>query len=156
MKKPWILALIVLVVLAGGYLGRHKIKSMLGMTPAPTPTTTVMTPTPSMSATDAVMTKTDPAKGTYLADTKGMTLYIYDKDTKGVSNCTGVCATTWPPYVASSAAVTQTNVTTLTRVDGKIQYAYSGLPLYYNASDAKPGDITGDGVGGVWHIVKPQ
>jgi predicted lipoprotein with Yx(FWY)xxD motif len=28
-------------------------------------------------------------------------------------------------------------------------------PLYNWKNDQKPGDITGDGVGGVWHIVQP-
>ena len=32
-----------------------------------------------------------------LTDAKGMTLYIYDKDTTGVSNCYDKCAVNWPP-----------------------------------------------------------
>ena len=39
-------------------------------------------------------------------DEKGMTLYTYDKDTKGAaaSACTGGCAANWPPYVAATGA----------------------------------------------------
>ena len=30
-------------------------------------------------------------------------------------------------------------------------WAYKGWPLYLWIKDTKPGDTTGDGVGGVWH-----
>ena len=33
-------------------------------------------------------------------------------------------------------------------------WAYDGMPLYYWVKDKKPGDVTGDGVGSVWHVVK--
>ena len=36
----------------------------------------------------------------------------------------------------------------------KKMWAYKGMPLYYWVKDDKPGDTTGDGVGGVWHVVK--
>ena len=39
-------------------------------------------------------------------------------------------------------------LTTLTRADGTTQVAYDGLPLYDWQGDAKPGDVTGDGVNG--------
>ena len=42
----------------------------------------------------------------------------------------------------------------ITRDDGKKQWALKGKPLYFWAKDAKPGDKTGDGFNGVWHIVK--
>jgi predicted lipoprotein with Yx(FWY)xxD motif len=43
----------------------------------------------------------------------------------------------------------------LTRGDGSNQWAYKDKPLYRFAKDQKPGDLTGDGVGGVWHVAKP-
>ena len=42
----------------------------------------------------------------------------------------------------------------VTRDDGKKQWAMKGKPLYYWAKDTKAGDMTGDGVGTVWHVVK--
>ena len=39
--------------------------------------------------------------------------------------------------------------------DGKKQWAIKGKPLYYWAKDTKPGDMTGDGLMGAWHVVKP-
>jgi predicted lipoprotein with Yx(FWY)xxD motif len=33
---------------------------------------------------------------------------------------------------------------------------YDGVPLYYYVKDAKPGDVTGEGVQNItWHVVKP-
>lgn len=100
--------------------------------------------------------KTDTAKGTYLADFAGMTLYTFDKDTKGVSNCSGNCATLWPPYTSGATveSMLPANITVITRTDGSKQFAWDGMPLYYYSKDTKAGDINGDGVGGVWHIAK--
>ncbi len=102
-------------------------------------------------------TRTDPSKGAYLADFAGMTLYVFDKDTPGVSNCYSGCATVWPPYTSGATVQSQlpANITVIKRTDGSSQYAWKGMPLYYYATDQKPGDINGDGVGGVWHLVKP-
>src|ERR1700730_19452337 len=45
------------------------------------------------------------AKGKTLVDAKGMTLYIYDRDTAAdKSSCNGNCATNWPPLMASADA----------------------------------------------------
>ncbi|MCB1351011.1 MAG: hypothetical protein KDK11_21085, partial [Maritimibacter sp.] len=30
-----------------------------------------------------------------------------------------------------------------------------GMPLYTWVNDTAPGDVTGDGVNGVWHLAKP-
>ncbi len=46
-------------------------------------------------------------------------------------------------------------MTVVKRTDGTLIYAYKGMPIYYYEKDQKAGDITGDGVGGVWHLVKP-
>ena len=43
----------------------------------------------------------------------------------------------------------------MTRDDGGKQWAYKGKPLYAWSKDAKPGDVTGDGVNNVWHIAAP-
>ncbi len=46
----------------------------------------------------------DTKLGKVLADSKGMTLYIFDKDVPGKSNCKGKCATAWPPVMAGADA----------------------------------------------------
>ena len=42
---------------------------------------------------------------------------------------------------------------TVKRKDGRVQSTYDGKPLYFYSGDKKKGDKTGDGIGGVWHIV---
>ena len=37
--------------------------------------------------------------GKFLADGKGMTLYMFTKDTKDTSNCYDKCAQAWPPLL---------------------------------------------------------
>ena len=89
-----------------------------------------------------------------LTDANGMTLYTFDKDTKGdgKSVCNGDCAVKWPPLMAEAGAAPEGDFTIVTRDDGSTMWAYKGWPLYYWKSDKAPGDITGDGVGGVWHL----
>ena len=123
-----------------------------------TPTPVASSSSTSASGSDNIyLSKTDTKKGAYLTDFAGMTLYTFDKDTAGVSNCYNGCAKAWPPYVSGAAAqgTLPSNITLVTRTDGSKQFAWKGMPLYYYATDSKAGDITGDGVGNVWHIVKP-
>ncbi|MDH4992980.1 hypothetical protein QEZ48_19375 [Aquamicrobium lusatiense] len=87
-------------------------------------------------------------------DAHGMTLYTYDKDSNGVSNCYDACATNWPPLPAAADAQPQADWTIVERTDGSRMWAYEGKPVYTFARDQKPGDTTGDGVNDVWHIVK--
>jgi predicted lipoprotein with Yx(FWY)xxD motif len=89
---------------------------------------------------------------TVLTDAKGMTLYTYDKDTGGKVTCVDKCAAAWPPAVAPTGATATGDFTLVQTPDGKQVWAYDGKPLYAWAKDTKPGDATGDGVGGVWHL----
>jgi predicted lipoprotein with Yx(FWY)xxD motif len=89
-----------------------------------------------------------------LTDAKGMTLYTFDNDTGGVSACYDACAENWPPLLAGADAVADDEYGLTDRTDGTKQWTYDGKPLYLWVKDTKPGDMTGDGVKGVWHIVK--
>ena len=86
-----------------------------------------------------------------LTDTKGMTLYTFDQDKAGVSNCYDKCALAWPPALATSDAKAAGDFSLVKRTDGTMMWAYKGMPLYTWIKDKKPGDETGDGVGNVWH-----
>lgn len=86
-----------------------------------------------------------------LTDANGMTLYTYDKDTAGVSNCYDQCAVNWPPLFVADGATADGDFTIVERTDGTKMWAYKGMPLYLWVKDTKPGDTTGDGVGEVWH-----
>ncbi len=90
------------------------------------------------------------ADGT-LTDAKGMTLYVFDKDSGGKSACNGPCAANWPPLMAGAGAMASGDWTIIARNDGGKQWAYKGKPLYAWVKDAKPGDKTGNGVNNVWH-----
>ena len=94
-------------------------------------------------------------KGPALADSRGMTLYTFDKDSDGKSACTGKCAENWPPLMADPTASAPAGYATVAREDGGKQWAYKGKPLYGWVKDAKPGGTTGDGVNGSWHIARP-
>lgn len=96
-----------------------------------------------------------------LTGNNGMTLYVFDNDVagSGKSVCNGPCAENWPPLIASDFAVDseggRSDLTLITRDNGKKQWALKGKPLYFWFKDQKPGDKTGDGVKGVWHVAKP-
>jgi len=92
-----------------------------------------------------------------LTDAKGMTLYTWDKDAVGVSNCYDKCAENWPPAWAPADTAVSGDFTLVDRTDAKGDHAnmkivaYKGWPLYLWIKDTKPGDTTGDGAGGTWH-----
>lgn len=92
-------------------------------------------------------------KGVVLTDARGMTLYIFDKDSKGKSACYGECAEDWPPFLAKAADAASGPYGLVIRKDGQKQWAFNGMPLYYWQDDTAKGQATGDGVGGVWHVV---
>lgn len=95
------------------------------------------------------------ALGDVFTSATGMTLYTYDKDASGKSNCNYVCAEIWPPVTAPDAATPSGRFTVVTRDNGSKQWAVDGKPLYGYVMDRKPGDTKGDGVDGVWHVAKP-
>ena len=95
-------------------------------------------------------------QGKTLVDAKGMTLYIYDRDTAaGKSSCNGNCATNWPPLMAGAGAKDSGSWSVITRDDGGKQWAYKGKPLYFWKDDKKAGDAEGDNRNNVWHIAAP-
>ena len=96
----------------------------------------------------------DTKAGKIWTDQKGMTLYTFDKDEAGKSNCYDKCATAWPPLAAAADAKTEGEWTVVDRTDGTKMWAYDGHPLYTFVEDKAAGDITGDGKGGVWHVAK--
>lgn len=110
---------------------------------------------PALAQTGQPAQIADTAKGKVLADSKGMTLYTFDRDAPGKSNCSGQCAQNWPPFMAAANAAPSGNWTIVTRDDGAKQWAYKGKPLYTWAKDSKPGDVTGDGVNNVWRLAQP-
>lgn len=157
MNKKIIWAIIAVVVLAGIYYA---------VTYAPTtPTKVLETPVVNqqqpVAAGPVLKLGTDAKLGTYITAENGLTLYAFAKDTAGVSNCLGACATLWPPYIVPAAG-THAAVPTITgalgtlqRADGTVQLTYKGAPLYFWSKDTKAGDTTGNGFNNLWSIVHP-
>lgn len=89
-----------------------------------------------------------------LTDSKGMTVYTFDKDAanSGKSVCNGPCAKLWPPVAPMGTPAAP--YSTVTRDDGSAQLAYDGKPLYLYEKDQKPGDRDGDNFKDIWHVVK--
>lgn len=97
----------------------------------------------------------DSKLGPVLTDAKGMTLYYFDKDVAGKSNCNGPCAENWPPLMAAGDAKAVDEFSIVVRDDGGKQWAHRGLPLYRWVKDEKPGDTTGHRFKNVWTAAQP-
>ncbi|HEX6715002.1 MAG TPA: hypothetical protein VF066_16550 [Thermoleophilaceae bacterium] len=100
--------------------------------------------------------------GKILDDAQGRTLYVFQGDTGTKSNCSGACATNWPPLTSTKPTVgkgaSASMVGTTKRSDGKTQVTYNGHPLYTFAADSGPGDTSGQGVnafGALWYALSP-
>ena len=107
-------------------------------------------------AAAAVLEEVPSESGPVMAAAKtGMTLYTFKKDSAGVSTCYEDCAASWPAFTAGEAAKAEGDLGIIARNDGTRQWTLNGMPLYFWAGDQAKGDVTGDGVGGVWDVVRP-
>lgn len=113
-----------------------------------------------LAASANVLADSAPAafQGGLLVDSRSMTLYTFDKDPAGggKSACNAQCAAVWPPLAAAAGSAAGGDFAEITREDGSKQIAYKGRPLYRYAPDQKPGDMSGDNSGGVWHVVRSE
>lgn len=132
-------------------------------TPNPTPNPN---PNPNPEVTKEVKLATSATLGSYLTDKDGRSLYFFATDAKGQSSCTGGCEAIWPVFFADNLTaaklgegLTLSDFATITTSSGKKQLTYKGWPLYYYAPGSTieaAGQTTGDGVGSVWFIAKPD
>lgn len=155
-KKPlwqWIVIYVVVGVIVYGviyYFFMHKQNSY---TYQPNSSQQAQQPTQTQNSVYKMMPKDK--LGTVMTDMKGMTLYTFAKDTSGVSTCSDKCLQLWPPYAAKSQSESlPANISVIKRSDGSWQYAWKGMPLYYYTKDGDAGDAYGNGIGGVWSVVK--
>ena len=103
------------------------------------------------------------AKGTVLTTAQGRTIYWFAIDTPAKSNCSGTCATFWPPVTGKPTAAASASLTgkwgTITRADGTTQATYDGHPLYTYKGDTAAGQDGGNGLnisGGLWWAMTPS
>ena len=140
-----------------------------GDTPPVTPPVTVVKKEISLS--------TSATLGSYLTDKDGRSLYFFATDANGQASCTGGCEAVWPLFNVDNLTADKlgdglnlADFGTITTASAKKQVTYKGWPLYYyaplssgdgyggagtNVPEAA-GKTTGDGVGGVWFIAKPD
>ncbi|MQS14798.1 hypothetical protein F7Q99_21670 [Streptomyces kaniharaensis] len=94
--------------------------------------------------------------GPIVTDADSNTLYRFDKDPANPPPRTAPVPahTTWPPVPAAehirAQGVDSALIGSVTRTDGTKPLTLGGWPLYRYASDAKPGDTKGQGVGCTW------
>jgi predicted lipoprotein with Yx(FWY)xxD motif len=101
--------------------------------------------------------------GRIVVDSRGRTLYLFEKDKGRRSTCYGACAAYWPPVLAhgkpkAGSGLKQSLVGTTRRRNGTVQVTYAGHPLYRYAGDTRPGQTTGAGLqdfGGGWDPLSP-
>ena len=119
----------------------------------------------SSGGTAAVVAVADnPKLGKILVDSKGNTLYYFEKDKQGgkSSSCSGACASVWPPVISSGAPKAQQGATAskLGTINGSggTQVTYNGWPLYTYKADSAPGQTKGEDIksfGASWYVLTP-
>jgi predicted lipoprotein with Yx(FWY)xxD motif len=110
-----------------------------------------------------VITTKSGSAGAFLTDGSGRAVYLWTKDGKDSSACSGACAGAWPPVTATGAVtasggVNTADLSTITTSGGAKQVVYDGHPLYYFSGDSGPGQVNGqgsDGFGAKWWLVDP-
>jgi len=108
-----------------------------------------------------IQVSTDSQLGSILVDGNGMTLYLFTKDEPNKSNCDTDCLAKWPPLLTqgnpeAGDGVDASLLGSADLGDGNMIVTYNQMPLYYWIKDKKPGDTTGEDVGGVWYVVSPD
>lgn len=100
---------------------------------------------------------------TILVNSAGRTLYHDGAEKRNTVKCLAACTKEWLPLVVTAGAkpvagagLTASKIGVLQRPDGKMQVTYAGLPLYLYAGDSKAGEVNGQGVGGIWHVIAPS
>jgi predicted lipoprotein with Yx(FWY)xxD motif len=102
--------------------------------------------------------------GQIVVDSRGRSLYLFEKDSRGHSSCSGLCASYWPPLLSNGrpAAIKGAKASLLgsiRRADGSRQVSYAGHPLYFFSGDTSRGQTNGEGLkdfGAGWYVLTPS
>ena len=152
--------LLMLVLLAAACGGASGTGGMYGST-AKTAQAPAATPASATAAARIGVAST--GLGHVVVNGSGRTLYIFEKDSNGMSACNGACAAYWPPLVSNGkpvalAGVNQSLVGTTKRADGSEQVTYNGWPVYTFIGDKQAGQTSGEGLtdfGASWDALTP-
>jgi predicted lipoprotein with Yx(FWY)xxD motif len=113
------------------------------------------------AATGARVALGKTALGTILVDSRGRTLYLFEKDTNAMSNLPAAGVAYWPPLTSHGTAragkgVSQSMLGLTAAHNGVRQVTYAGHPLYTFVGDKKAGQTTGEGLnnfGAGWYVL---
>ena len=116
------------------------------------------------AATTTIETSDHNSKlGKILAASNGHALYMFTKDTKGVSTCSGTCAEFWKPLNATGkltvkrgSGLNAKRLGTATLNGGRKQVTYKHHPLYTYTGDHKATSTAGEAAeqfGGRWYVL---
>lgn len=159
-----VLALALVLSACGGSPGTSTTSSS-ATSPSPSassPAASNPAPGSSTPAAAVELKTASSTAGQIVVGANGMSVYFFGKDVKGSgkSACTGGCAASWPAVTTMSATPAVEGVAgtigTIPTADGKMQITINGMPIYFYGQDKAPGDIKGQGVGGVWSLVSPS
>ena len=108
-----------------------------------------------------VLLANDPEFGMILTDGLGYTLYYFTKDAlPDTSLCTGGCVDNWPLFYVENPELGEgldmADFGSIEHPEGGMQTTYKGWPLYYWVNDQAPGETSGEAVGNVWFVAKPD
>lgn len=130
----------------------------------PAPTAVLDLTTTTLPGPGRVNVGTTPL-GPILVDGDGLTLYAFTGDTAAAIGCVGICAQSWPPFLATSVVpgpgLEATAFTATPRSDAPAgmtggQVTVAGHPLYRFTGDAHAGETIGQGFNGTWFVVRPD
>jgi len=116
------------------------------------------------AAREATVATAPSGLGRVVVDGRGRTLYLFEKDRRGGSACSGACATYWPPLLTNgkSSAIKgakRSLLGSIRRSDGARQVTYAGHPLYLFFGDSRRGQTNGEGLtdfGAGWYVLSPS
>jgi predicted lipoprotein with Yx(FWY)xxD motif len=102
--------------------------------------------------------------GKVIVNSRGRTLYLFEKDKRHRSACSGACASYWPPLIAhgkpiATGGAKQSLIGTIKRANGTRQVTYAGHPVYTYVLDIKRGQTKGEGstlFGAGWDALAPS
>jgi predicted lipoprotein with Yx(FWY)xxD motif len=101
--------------------------------------------------------------GSIIVDGSGRTMYLFEKDKGGKSECNGACAKTWPPLMTNgkpkATGGAEAKLLGTTKRSNGTQVTYAGHPIYGFEGDTKPGQTNGEGskaFGAAWYVLAPN
>lgn len=158
-----LVAFAVVIAACGSSSGSSKSGGAYGSGNKQTTSTTAAPDTSSTSkaltdATSTTLQLETTSLGKVVADSKGRTLYLYVPDgTSTVSKVPPAVLAAWPPLEATGVPTLGPGLTakssTGAQPNGQQWVMYNGHLLYTFASDAKAGDVGGNGLANVWYAV---